>query len=405
MKMPSRTRTSPTRTGVVGTVRTDRRTSALLGRLQPGDVAVLDHRDLDRRTAQALLDAEVAAVIDASPLLSGRYPALGPSVLVESGIPVVDRLGADSAAGLGDGTRVRVHDGVVTTLDEEPVELARGRAVDAGVLAGELEAARQGLVSQLESFTHNSSEFLRREQDLLLHGQGLPRLRTAVSGRPVVVVVAGRDYAAELAAIRSFVREQDPVLIAVDAGGVEALRAARLTPQVVVLDGAVDDEDQPAPSAVRRSADLVVVVGRGTGRDGAAPWERQGIRPQVVETGATAEDVALMTAETAGASVIVGVGMHATLDEFLDRRRAGLASTYLTRLRVGERLVDAAAVPTLYSGRVRPRHLAGVALGGLIAVLAAVATTPVGQGWADQLIGLLPSDLGRLVPDSIEGLL
>lgn len=404
MKIPTRTRPAPPLPGTVGTIRTDRRTSSLVSRLAPGDIALIDHRDLDRQTAQALVDSGIAAVLDVAPLLSGRYPALGPSVLVDAGIPVVDsvQLGAGR---LSDGDRVRVHDGTVTTVAAEPTELATGRPVDRALLETELTQAREGLASQLESFTHNSAEFLRREQDLLLHGQGLPRLATRLQGRPVVVVVAGRDHAAELAAIRSFVREQDPVLIAVDAGGVEALRAAGHAPDVVVLDGTVDPDDQPSPAAIKKADDLVVVMPRGSGRAAGAGWERLGLRPRVVESGALAEDVALMSAETGGASVIVGVGMHATLHEFLDRRRSGLASTYLTRLRVGERLVDARAVPTLYAGRVRPRHLVGVALAGLVAVLAAVATTPVGQGWAEQLLALLPDALPDALPSSLPGAL
>lgn len=403
MKITTRHRSAPVLPGVVGAARVDRRTAHLLPRLGPGDVAVIDHRDLDRQSAQALVDAGVAAVVNLSPVLSGRYPALGPAILLEAGIAVVDRIGAEGFARVGEGTRVRVHDGGVHTAGAPSSLLAEGRAVDAALLEHELATAREGLTSQLESFTHNSTEFLRREQDLLLHGQGIPRVRTPMAGRPVVVVVAGRDHSSELAGIRAFVREQDPVLIGVDRGA-ETLRAAGLQPHVVVVDGTGDEGDLPRTETVRRAGDLLVVVGRGATRTGSEQWERLGLRPSLVESGATAEDAALLLAESGGATLIVGVGMHATLDEFLDRQRAGLASTYLTRLKVGEKLVDATAVPSLYSGRVRAPHLGAVALAGLVALAAAIGTTPVGQGWATEVAGWL-SDLATSTTTGIEGVL
>lgn len=403
MRIPTRQRSAPVLPGVVGTARVDSRTARLLPRLRPGDVAVIDHRDLDRRTAQAFVDAGVAAVVNVSPVLSGRYPALGPAVLLAAGITLVDGLGGDALRQVSDGVRVRVDEGAVHTLGDAPEPLAAGRAVDQALLDQELAAAREGMVSQLESFTHNSTEFLRREQDVLLHGQGVPRISARTAGRPAVVVVPGRDHAAELAAICTFVREQDPLLIGVDRGA-EALRAAGLQPHVVVIDADGDENDLPRTQTVRNADDLVVVVGRGATRTGSEQWERLGLRPSLFESAATAEDAALLLADSGGASLIVGVGMHATLDEFLDRRRSGLASTYLTRLKVGEKLVDAAAVPMLYSGRVRPRHLAAVGLAGLAALAVAVGTTAVGQGWATEVAGWL-SGLAASTSTSIEGIL
>ena len=381
MKITARRRPPGAPPGLVGTARVERRTRILLPRLRPGDLAVVDHLDMDRATAQGLVDAGVAAVVNASPMISGRYPNLGPEVLVEAGIVLVDGIGAAGLAAIRDGATVRLHEAIVY-VDDRPV--ATGREVDAETIRAELASARTGLVTQLETFTHNTTEFLRREQDLLLHGLGVPTASTRLAGRAVVVVVHGNELEAELAAIRPFLREQQPVLIGVERGA-EALREAGHRADIVVLDAQAEDADRPSAKTLRSARDVVVLLPRGADRSSTDGLERLGVRPLRLESSATCEDAALILADAGGADVIIGVGLHATLDELLDRQRAGLASTYLTRLKVGPRLVDATALPHLYSGRVRPRHLFVVMLAGLVALAAAVAVTPVGQEWADAL--------------------
>jgi uncharacterized membrane-anchored protein len=392
MKSSARTKQRVVLPGVSGTARSASRTRDLVPRLRPGDVAVIDHQDLDRGTAQRLVDAGVVAVLNAAPMISGRYPNLGPEVLVAAGVLLVDRV--EGLGAVDDGASVRIDDEIVF-VGESPV--AMGRVVDHDTIRSEMQAARLGMATQLETLTHHSTELLRREQDLLLHGLGLPTLSTAVAGRPVVVVVPGAGHREELAGLRTFIREQDPVLVGVDTGA-DTLLAAGLRPHVVVLGDAADDHDRPSAKALRAARDVVVRVDRGH-RMHREQLERLGIRPLQLESSATTEDAALLLADAGDAEVIVGVGVHATLDEFLDRQRPGLASTYLTRLKVGHRLVDARALPTLYAGRVRPRHLAAVLLAGLVAVAAAVSVTPVGQQWGNELLSLL-ADL----TDQIRGL-
>jgi len=376
--VPVRNKPSLHEPGLTAPARVDRRSKVLLPRLRPGDVAVLDHLDLDRATAQALVETGVAAVLNASPFLSGRYPALGPTLLAEAGILLLDKVeGVDR---IPDGSRIRVHDEVVY-VDGDPV--AMGRAVDAAVLAGEMDQARAGLGTQLDTFTHNSAAFLRREEGLLLHGEGLPTLASRIAGRPALVVVDGGELTAQLRTVRAFIKERRPVLIGVD-GGAEALRRAGYTPEVVVLGTGPDAPELPSKATLRAARDVVARVERGDRRP-VEQLERIGVRAARVETAATPEDVALLLAFASEATVIVGVGTHATLAEFLDRQRSGLASTYLTRLRVGQRLVDVSAVPLLYSGRLRPRHLFLAILVGLLALAAALATTPVGQEWLGDL--------------------
>ncbi len=397
MKFAVRSRPAPTLPGVHGPARLHRRTASLLGRLQPGDVAVLDHLDMDRDTAQALIDAGVVAVVNASPMISGRYPNLGPELLVQAGITVVDSAGVAIFDRVKDGTDVRIEAGVVHaggTL------VAPARELTADVVRGEMGKARSGLTAQLESFTHNTTEFLRREQDLLLHGHGIPRTATDMVDRPVVVVVRSHGWEDELRGIRPFIREQRPVLIGVDRGA-DALADAGHRPDVVVLTGGADD--MPRAAVLRKARDVVVLVESGSPRSATEHLERMSIRPLRFETTATTEDAALLLAARE-ASLVVGVGLHATLAEFLDRRRTGLASTFLTRLKLGPDLVDATAVPQLYDGAVRPRHLAGALIAGVLAVAAAVSVTPVGQQWVDAVSPSVTSTTTDLI-DNVRGIL
>jgi len=391
---------SPLEAGITGTARTDRRTAALLSRVSSGDVAVLDQVDLDGPTAEALVDAGVAAVVNRAAMISGRFPNRGPQVLVDARIPMVDQVtasgGGDPFAAIPDGRRVRVVGGSVLVGDQV---VAEGREVTAADVADRLEEAQAGLGSQLQTLTHNSAEFLRREEALLLHGVGLPRLRTRIQGRPVVVVDNGPDVTTELRRIRRYLREVKPVVV-VTGEGLAVARAAGLSPDVVVLDSRV--EDLPTASHLREARDVVVTEPPGAHHSGAGSdrFERIGVRALAMQTTATPADAALLLADAARARPLVGAGLRGTLEEFLDGGRDGLGSGYVTRLRVGPRLVDATAVPMLYSGQLRARHAYLVLLIGLVAVLAALATTDVGHQWMldlrDQVDALLTSLRGRL---------
>lgn len=372
MKFALRNRSATPDSGVEGPLRILRRSVSSADTLQVGDIVLIDHVDLDRVTAQRLADAGVSAVIHASTLVSGRFPNRGPQVLLDAGIHLVDGLGETSSA-LKAGQPVRI-DGARVLVDGEVV--AEGRQVDSEVLAADLERASAGMTSQLASFTHNSTEFLRREQDVLLHGEGVPSLRTKVGRRPVVVVVDAHDWRRELKALKPFLREQHPVVIGVGTAA-EAMSRDGLRPDVVVVNAS--EAEQPRAKVLRKASDVVALVDRGAGSVVTEQYERIGVRPLRFETGATAEDAALLVAERTGTDLIVGVGMHATLEDFLDRNRPGLASTYLTRLKVGPMLVDASTVPRLYAGAVRPRHVLAVAAAGLAALGVAVGITPVGQ--------------------------
>jgi uncharacterized membrane-anchored protein len=386
MKFPSRQQSADGLPGITGTARVDRRTSAVVSRARPGDVAVIDHLDLDRSHAEALVDAGVVAVVTAASFISGRYPNLGPNLLANAGVVMVDNAGAGVLKAVHDGSPVRIVGGKVF---QGEAELAEGTVLTAEDVATRMEDARGGLATQLQSFTHNTTEFLRREQDLLLHGQGVPELRAKINGRPVVIVVRGYDYRQDLRKMRRYIGEQRPVLIGVDAGA-DALLEARHRPDVVVVGeqglgtgstNAGEQAQKVSDRALREAREVVVHADRSGRAIGSDRLDRLGVRTQKLSASGTSEDVAMLLADAAGASLIIAVGTHATLDEFLDRQRSGLASTFLTRLRVGPLLVDAKSVPQLYAGRVRIWHMLVVLLAGIAALGVAIAVTPVGQDW------------------------
>ncbi len=388
MKFPSRQSSTANLPGISATARVDRRTGAVARRCQPGDIAVIDHLDLDRSTATALADAGVSAVVNAAPFISGRYPNLGPRVLARAGIVMVTDAGPGALRAVPDGSRVRLYEG---TLYRGEDVLAAGRLLSPTDVEDEMSLARTGLATQLQSFTHNTTEFLRREQELLLNGEGVPRLRTRIEGRPVIVVVRGYDYREDLRRLRRFVKEQHPVLVGVDAGA-DALLAVGLRPDVVVVGdatpsaGNTDEHQEPASDKVLRTArDVVLHTDRSGRAHSSDRMERLGVRAHSLGASGQTEDIALLMADTSGASLVVAVGMHSTLEEFLDRQRSGLSSTFLTRLRLGPRLIDSVGVEQLYSGRVRLWHLALVLLAGVLALAVALAATPVGADWWREL--------------------
>ncbi|NAZ81798.1 hypothetical protein GTR02_08190 [Kineococcus sp. R8] len=355
---------------VGGTARVDRRTKRLTKRLKAGEVAVIDHLDLDRVSAEALVACAPAAVVNASASTSGRYPNLGPEILVEAGIPVLDAVGEDVMTAVREGARVSVAD---DRLLLDGVPLATGRRLTAEAVAADMEAARAGLSLQLEAFAANTMEFLRRERDLLLDGVGVPDIRTVLEGRHALVVVRGYHYKDDLVTLRSYVREYRPVLIGVD-GGADAILEAGWKPDLIV-----GDMDSVSDAALRSGAEIVVHAYRDGRAPGLERVRQLGIDAVVFPATGTSEDVAMLLADDKGATLIAAVGTHVTLVEFLDKGRSGMASTFLTRLRVGGKLVDAKGVSRLYRSRISNRQVLLLLAAGVLALVAALAVTPTGQ--------------------------
>lgn len=377
MRLPTLRRARVAEPGAVtGPVRLDRRTKRLVNRLRPGDVAVIDHVDLDRVAADSLVAAGVSAVLNAQPSISGRYPNLGPEVLVAAGVPLLDELGDGLFQLLREGDPVRIDQDTVY-LDDEMI--AKGVRQDAEAVGAAMVRAREGLSVQLEAFVANTMEYLRQERDLLLDGVGLPEVETPIAGRHCLIVVRGYDYQADLDVLRPYIREFKPVLIGVD-GGADALVEAGYTPDLIV-----GDMDSVTDEVLGCGAELVVHAypdGRAPGR---ARLERLGLPAKVFPAAATSEDIALLLADEKGAPLLVAVGTHYSLVEFLDKGRGGAASTLLTRLKIGGKLVDAKGVSRLYRQGIPGSSLLLLVLAALAALAAAVAVSTAGRAF----VGLL----------------
>jgi len=355
----------------------DPRTKRLTKRLRAGDIAIIDHVDLDRVAAEALVSAKVCAVINAAPSISGRYPNLGPEILLTAGVPLLDDVHGDLFGQIREGDVVRLYDDTLYGADGEV--LAKGTVQTAESVAAATAEARAGLAVQLESFASNTMEYLKRERELLLDGVGVPDIRTDLEGRHALVVVRGYDYRRDLVALRHYIREFRPVLIAVD-GGADALLEEGMRPHIIV-----GDMDSVSDEALRCGAEVVVHAYRDGHAPGLSHVQDLGITPVVFPAAGTSEDVALLLADEKGAQLIVAVGTHATLIEFLDKGRSGMASTFLTRLRVGGKLVDAKGVSRLYRSRIPAHTLVLLVAAAVITFAVAMAVTPGGVSYRELL--------------------
>lgn len=358
------TRNATARPGVTGTARVDRDTDRLLRRVGAGDIVVLDILDLDRVTADALVDAGIAGVVNASPSISGRYPNLGPEVLVANNIALIDNVGAEVFKKVKDGAKVRLHEGSVYAGDRR---LAHGVERTDEEIADLMLDAKTGLVAHLEAFAGNTIEFIRGESPLLIDGIGIPEIDVEVHRRHVVVVADGPGAADDLKALKPFMKEYQPVLVGV-GGGADLLRAGGYRPQLIV-----GNPDQMSAEVLKCGAQVVLPADADGHADGLERIQDLGIGAMTFPAAGSATDLALLLVDHHGAALIVTVGQSASIEEFFDRTRVqSNPSTFLTRLKVGDKLVDAKAVATLYRNHISGGTIALLILAVLLAVIVAL---------------------------------
>ncbi len=333
---------------LTGHAKLDRRTKNLVKRLSADDIAIIDHTDLDRVSAEALLESGVRVVVNVASSQSGRFPNPGPLALVRGGVRLIDV----TADGLFD----HVDEGELLTvrgagLYRNGTCLATGRVLDERELERKLAEQRGRVTEALEAF-----EF--------------PALKTRFRDRHALVVARGPGYKRDLRMVKPYIRAFKPVLIGVD-GGSDALLEAGYKPDVIV-----GDMDSVSDKALRSGAEVLV---HGY-LDGVAPGEERatqlGVNYEVVRATGISEDVALLLAQEKGAELIVAVGTHFNLIEFLERNRAGMSSTFVTRLKVGEILIDAKGVSRLASRQVGIWPLVLFTLAGLGAIAVAILVSP-----------------------------
>jgi uncharacterized membrane-anchored protein len=358
------TRSNPIRPGVVGTARVDRDIDRLLRRVCPGDIVVLDVLDLDRITADALVDAEIAAVVNASPSVSGRYPNLGPEVLMANGVTLIDETGPEVFKKIKDGAKVRLYNGGVYSGDRR---LIHGTERTDEEIAELMQEAKTGLVAHLEAFAGNTIEFIRSESPLLIDGIGIPDVDVDLRRRHVLVV-ADEDHAADdLKSLKPFIKEYQPVLIGVGTGA-EVLRKAGYRPQLIV-----GDPNELSTEVLKCGAQVVLPADADGHAPGLERIQDLGVGAMTFPAAGSPTDLALLLADHHGAALLVTAGHSANIETFFDRsRQQSNPSTFLTRLRVGEKVVDAKAVATLYHNRISGGAIALLILTMLITVIVAL---------------------------------
>jgi uncharacterized membrane-anchored protein len=352
---------------VAGPVRLGRKTKLLVKRLRPGEIAVIDHRNLDRVSAEDLIAAGVAAVLNCRPSSSGDYPNMGPVLLVQAGIPLIDLPDDRMFDELRDGDPVELRGAEIWAKGSA---LIRGDWQDPGEVLAATERRREDIGGALEAFARNTVEHMVEEQDLLSGKFELPRFDTDFRDRPALVVVRGVDHQADLKALKPFIRDLRPALVGVD-GGANAILEAGFQPDMIV-----GDMDSASEKTLRCGAELVVHAysdGRAPGRD---LLERLELPYKVLPAPGTSQDIAMLIAHEKGASLIVSVGSQFNLVEFLDKNRRGMSSTFLTRLRLGEKIVDAKGVSRLYRPEPGAAPVLLVLAVGIAALVAVVLVTP-----------------------------
>lgn len=356
--------------GVLGPARLDRRTKNLTRRLQPGDIAIIDHADLDRVSAESMLRCQVAAVVNVAASMTGRYPNLGPQLLVDAGVPLIDDVGPEVFEKLGEGQLVRLD---ADTLYAGESIVAKGTVQTSASITTAMLKAKEGLADQIRAFMANTVEYIGRDFEELIDGIRVPALRTKLEGKHALVIARGYRHREDLQALRAYIREFRPVMVAVD-GGADALLDAGYRPHLIV-----GDMDSVSDRALTCGAEIVVHAypdGRAPGQDRV---NALGLDSVTCPATGTSEDLALLLSDELGARLIVAVGMRFTLVEFLDKGRPGMASAILTRMRVGDKIVEPKGVSRLYQSRISTSWLVLLVVAAAVTMIVATASLPVGQ--------------------------
>lgn len=354
-----------------GIARLDKRTKDLTARLQPGDIAIIDHGDIDVVAAETLVSRQVGAVINVAQSMTGRYPNRGPLIITQAGIPLIDDAEAELFGRVKEGQLIEIDGDVVRC---EGKTIARGVRLKADSVATSLEELRKSMGTELERFAQNTVEYLRQEKHLLLDEPDLPEIPVDFEGRHALIVVRGADYKEDLDLLRrtGYLRDIKPVLIGVD-GGADALLEIGVKPDIII-----GDFDSVSEKALRCGAALVVHGYLSGKAPGADRLNELGLAHKIFSAAGTSEDIAMLMAFERGAELIVAVGSHSSMIDFLDKGRNGMASTVLVRMKVGSRLVDARGVSRLYHTDVRRIDIVLMVVSALSAlVLVGLMSEPV----------------------------
>ena len=361
---------------IKATVKVDKRTKDLVKRIRPLEIAVIDHENIDEVSARGLIAAKVRAVINASRSISGKYPNPGPLALVQAGVLLIDDAGKDIMA-LQDNQEIRIDGGSIFLND---AKIAQGTVLDAKTIISLMKESETNYTAEVQKFIYNTLDYAQKEIDIIVKGIENPKLKTNFEGRHSLIVVRGHDYKEDLGAIDSYIKDVKPVLVGVD-GGADALLETGYKPDLIV-----GDMDSVTDKALQCGAELVVHAYT----DGRAPGLQRvndlGIDCQIVKAPGTSEDVAMLLAYQNGTQLIVAVGTHSNVIDFLEKGRKGMASTFLVRTKIGPILVDAKGVNKLYKSSLKFKHVAGLVLAALIPLTVIFFVSPTSHQFARLLV-------------------
>lgn len=342
---------------ITGTIKMDKRTKNLVKRLNPGEIAIIDHRDIDEVAAESLVEKKVLAVINADKSISGRYPNMGPSILCEAGIPIIDDVGKEIFVLLKENDKITIID---NEIYKDGVFIKRGKLLTKDVINYKLQESRENIGVELDKFIENTLEYAKKEKYFILGGVELPNIKTRFKNRHALVVVRGKDYKEDLFTIKQYINDVKPILIGVD-GGADALLEFGLIPDIVI-----GDMDSVSDEALKKAREIVVHAYP----DGRAPGLERvtalGLKAEIFKAPGTSEDIAMLLAFEKGADLIVAVGTHSSMIDFLEKGRKGMSSTFLVRLKVGEKLIDAKGVNKLYRETFKISYIFSIILAALI---------------------------------------
>ncbi|MCT4606793.1 MAG: putative cytokinetic ring protein SteA [Marinisporobacter sp.] len=353
-----------------GIVRIDKKTKELVKRLNPGEIAVINHKDIDEVAANSLVMCKPCMVINAAESISGRYPNLGPEILEKAGIPILDHVGDAFFSKIKEGDSLEIRDDQLY-MDEECI--GNGNLLTKELIKKKLEETSENFQFELDKFIENTLEYAKKEKDMLLGNLKIPKVSTRFKGRHTLVVVRGQNYKEDLHAIRSYIEEFNPILIGVDGGG-DALMECGYIPDMIV-----GDMDSVSDECLKACKEIVVHAYRDGRAPGLKRIESLGLKSIVFPAPGTSEDIAMLLAFDNETELIVAVGTHSNMVDFLEKGRKGMASTFLVRLKVGSKLVDAKGVNKLYRESVKFKHFAGLAFGAMIPIFIVGALSPTVQ--------------------------
>lgn len=355
----------------IGRVRKDRSTKKLLQRIRTKEIALIAHRDLDWTAAEGLLRCGVKVVLNRDSFCSGLFPPLALQFLLRRGVHLVENLGDSFFKEVVDGEVIEV---AGDTIYRRGVKMARGKLLTKSACEQLYQSSLRQRESIVEKFVVNTLDYAYRERGLITGNIQLPPVKTEFQDLDVVVVIRGKGFREDLRAIKSYLHEKKPVLIGVDGGG-DALLECGLAPDLVI-----GDMDSVSDRALQEARELVVhAYPDGRGIPGRERLERLGLKYHIFSAPGTSEDIALLLAHDLGAALIVAVGAHFSVTEFLEKGRRGMASTFLVRLKVGDRLVDAKGVSRLYQPRAAGLLIPVVIAAGLTPLLTMIFFSPVVQ--------------------------